>query len=141
MLEAQASRRGGPLWAAVLRLLAMTLVARLIFLFGKPVGGFDPQLYVDETSSNTDFCKHDDTVSFVIDCPQDCIAAIKTYLDQELAAGRLRYGMHESQTALMTCLVTHASGGLHVHFVDGGDGGYTSAARTMKTQPLPATPA
>lgn len=137
LLEAQASRRGGALWAAVLRVLATTLLARLIFLFGKPVGGFDPRQYVDEVSSNTDFCKHDDTVSFVIDCPQDCITSIKAYLDGELAAGRLRYGMHVSQTALMTCLVTHASGGLHVHFVDGGDGGYTSAARTMKAQPAP----
>lgn len=137
VLEAQASRRGAPLWTAVLRVLAMTLIARLIFLFGRPVGGFDPRQYVEEISSNTDFCKHDDTVSFVIDSPQDCIASIRNYLDRELAAGRLRYGMHVSQTALMTCLVTNASGGLHVHFVDGGDGGYTSAAKAMKLQPEP----
>lgn len=135
MLEAQASRRGGMLWTAVLRVLAETLLAQLIFLFGKPVGGFDPQQYTLDVASNTDFCKHDDTVSFVIDCPQDCIAAIKAYLDGLTADGRLRYGMNVSQTALMTCLVTNAAGGLHVHFVDGGDGGYTSAAKTMKAQP------
>jgi len=51
-----------------------------------------------------------------------------------MADGALRYGMNVSQTALMTCLVTAASGGLHVHFVDGGDGGHTSAAKTMKVQ-------
>ncbi len=141
LLEAQASRHGGWLWTAVLRVLAGTLVARLIFLFGKPVGGFDPRQYVDEVSSNTDFCKHDDTVSFVIDCPQDCIAAIKAYLDQQLAGGKLRYGMNVSQTALMTCIVTAAADGLHVHFVDGGDGGYTSAAKTMKAlAPMPMAP-
>ncbi len=134
MLEAQASRAGGPLWSAVPRVLAVTLLARLIFLFGRPVGGFDPRRYVDEIASNTDFCKHDDTVSFVIDCPQDCIVAIKSYLDDQRAAGSLQYGMNVSQTALMTCLVTNATGGLHVHFVDGGDGGYTSAARTMKAR-------
>lgn len=141
MLEARASRGSAALWTAVVRLLAMTLLARLIFLFGRPVGGFDPRQYVDEVSSNTDFCKHDDTVSFVIDCPQDCIAAITAYLDRELAGGRLRYGMHVSQTALMTCLVTHAAGGQHVHFVDGGDGGYTSAAKRMKAQPVPSSAA
>lgn len=141
MLEAQASRHGGWLWMAVLRVLAGTLVARLIFLFGKPVGGFDPRQYVDEVSSNTDFCKHDDTVSFVIDCPQDCIAAIRAYLDQQMASGKLRYGMNVSQTALMTCIVTAAADGLHVHFVDGGDGGYTSAAKTMKAlAPVPMAP-
>ena len=138
LLEAQASRHGGSLWRAGLRVLALTLLARLIFLVGRPVGGFDPQHYVAEIASNTDFCKHDDTVSFVIDCPLDCIAAIQDYLEREHMAGRLRYGMHVSQTALMTCLVTNASGGLHVHFVDGGDGGYTSAARTLKAQLAPA---
>ncbi len=138
LLEAQVSRRGGPLWKSVLRVLAQTLLARVIFLVGKPVGGFDPKQYVAEVASNTDFCKQDDTVSFVIDCPQDCIATIKAYLDRQLATGRLRYGMNVSHTALMTCLVTEASGGLHVHFVDGGDGGYTSAAKTMKAQLAPA---
>ncbi len=103
-------------------------------MVGRPVGGFDPAHYIQEISSNTDFCKHDDTVSFVIDCPQDCIASIRSYLDQQMAERQLRYGMHVSETALMTCLVTAAAGGLHVHFVDGGDGGYTAAARAMKAQ-------
>ncbi len=134
LLEAQATRQGGALWLAVLRVLARTLLARVIFLVGRPVGGFDPDRYLAQITTNTDFCKHDDTVSFVIDCPQDSIAAIKSYLDQMMADGVLRYGMNVSQTALMTCLVTAASDGLHVHFVDGGDGGYTSAAKAMKTQ-------
>lgn len=134
VLEAQVARRGGPLWISVLRVLVNTLIARLIFMVGRPVGGFDPDHYIAETSTNTDFCKHDDTVSFVIDCPQDCIESIKAYLDDQMAAGELRYGMNVSETALMTCLVTAASGGLHVHFVDGGDGGYTSAAKTLKAQ-------
>jgi hypothetical protein len=134
MLEAQAARRGGPLWVSALKVLVNTLIARLIFMVGRPVCGFNPDGYIAETSTNTDFCKHDDTVSFVIDCPQDCIASIKAYLDDRLAAGELRYGMNVSETALMTCLVTAAAGGLHVHFVDGGDGGYTAAAKTLKAQ-------
>ncbi len=132
LLEARASRRAGPLWLAALKVLANTLIARLIFLAGRPVGGFDPAQYVAEVSTNTDFCKHDETVSFVIDCPLDCIASIEAFLDQKMADGQLRYGMNVSETALMTCLVTEASGALHVHFVDGGDGGYTAAAKTMK---------
>ena len=32
----------------------------------------------------------------------------------------------------MTCLVSAAAEGLHVHFIDGGDGGYTEAATRMK---------
>ncbi len=132
MLEARAIRRGGPLWLAALKVLANTLIARLIFLVGRPVGGFEPARYIGEVATNTDFCKHDDTVSFVIDCPLDCIASIQAFLHREMSAGRLRYGMSVSETALMTCLVTTPAGGLHVHFVDGGDGGYTAAAKTMK---------
>ena len=115
-----------------IKVLYNTLIARLIFLAGRPVGGFDPAQYVDEVTTNTDFCKHDDTVSFVIDCPLDCIASIQAFLEREMAAGHLRFGMNVSETALMTCIVTAPAGGLHVHFVDGGDGGYTAAAKTMK---------
>ncbi len=140
LLEARATRRGGPLWLAALRVLTNTLIARLIFLIGRPVGGFDPQHYINEVAINTDFCKHDDTVSFVIDCPLDCIASIQAFLDQEMKAGHLRYGMSVSETALMTCLVTTPAGGLHVHFVDGGDGGYTAAAKTMKASVARAGP-
>ena len=132
MLEAQASRRGGPLLLAVVRVLFETLVARIVLALGRPVGGFVPEQYLREVTTNTDFSKHDDTIGFVIDCPIQTIADIRTYLDQQMAAGVLRYGMTVSETALMTCLVTSAAGGLHVHFVDGGDGGYTSAAKTMK---------
>ena len=132
LLEAQATRRGGLLWVAVLRVLLETLVARIILAVGRPVGGFEPDKYLQEVTTNTDFCKHDETISFVIDCPLAAVAAIKAYLDQQSASGVLRYGMNVSETALMTCLVTSPAGGLHVHFVDGGDGGYTSAAKTMK---------
>jgi Protein of unknown function (DUF3095) len=128
----EARTRRGPMWLSVLRLLAETLLARVVLSVGRPVGDFSPERYLTEITTNTDFCKHDETVSFVIDCPIDCIASIKSYLDRQMAAGALRYGMNVSETALMTCLVTSAAGGLHVHFVDGGDGGYTSAAKTMK---------
>ncbi len=145
LLEAQATRRGGPLWRAVLRVLAETLLARVVFMLGRPVGGFDPDKYLDEITSNTDFCKHDETVSFVIDCPVAAIDAIRAYLDLQMAQGALRYGMNVSQTALMTCLVTSPTDSLHVHFVDGGDGGYTSAAKRMKAlasaAAMPAAPA
>ena len=97
-----------------------------------PVGGFDPRRYSEQVATNTDFCKHDATLSFVVDCASDGIAPIRAYLDAASAHGELRYGMGLSDTALMTCLVTSAGSGLHVHFVDGGDGGYTSAAQGLR---------
>ncbi len=138
LLEAQATRGNRPLWLAALGVLAETLVAWGLLHLRRPVGGFDPDKYLAEVTTNTDFCKHDDTVSFVIDCPVDAIAAIRAYLDRLMAQGALRYGMNVSETALMTCLVTSPTESLHVHFVDGGDGGYTSAAKTMKALVSPA---
>jgi hypothetical protein len=132
MLEARARRRGGSLAWTVLYVLGASLVARLLFARGRPTGAFDPERYRREISSNTDFSKHDDTLCFVIDCPLDGIDAIKRYLDDCASRQMLRYGMNVSDTALMTCLVTSINEGLHVHFVDGGGGGYTNAAKSLK---------
>jgi len=132
MLEARASRRGGSLAVAVLRVLGMTLLAWIVLARGRPIGGFDPDRYRAEVVTNTDFCKHDETLCFVIDCPLDGIEAIRHYLDQRTAGQGFRYGMDVSDTALMTCLVTSTEDSLHVHFVDGGGGGYTNAAKKLK---------
>lgn len=132
MLEARARRRGGLLFAWAARVLAETLVARLVLARGKPIGDFDPQRYRSEVITNTDFCKHDETLCFVIDCPLPGVDAIRRYLEDKASAGAFRYGVHLSDTALMTCLVTAPADSLHVHFVDGGGGGYTSASRGLK---------
>ena len=132
MLEVRARRRGGSLVLWACRVLLQTLVARLLFARGKPTGNFDPQRYRAEMIANTDFCKYDETVCLVIDCSQAAIDAIKTCLEEAAAARAIRYGIHVSPTALVTCLVTSASNSLHVHFVDGGSGGYTSASSGLK---------
>jgi hypothetical protein len=133
MLEVRARRRGGSLVLWACRVLIQTLVARLLFARGKPTGSFDPQRYRAEMVTNTDFCKFDETVCLVMDCPQAAIEAIRGYLEQAAAARGVRYGIHVSETALMTCLVTSAANSLHVHFVDGGSGGYTRAATSLKS--------
>lgn len=133
LLEAKARRRGGSLMLWACRVLIDTLVARILLARAKPTGNFDPQRYRAEMVTNTDFCKHDETVCLVIDCPHAAIEAIRSYLERVGPARGIRYGIHVSQTALMTCLVTSAADSLHVHFVDGGSGGYTSAASSLKS--------
>ncbi len=132
MLEARARCAGGflPWWAV--RVLAETLLAKVVIARGKPVGGFDPQHYAAEIASNTDFCRHDQTLCFVIDCALEQIDAIAAYVADCAAAQGFRFGMDVADTALMTCLVTSATDGQHVHFVDGGNGGYTNASKKLK---------
>jgi hypothetical protein len=132
MLEARARRRGGwlPWWAV--RVLAETLLARWVIARGRPVGRFDPHRYQEEIRSNTDFCRFDRTLCLVLDCTLPCIQSIRALVETRAAAEGFDWGMHVSDTALMTCLVTSETEGLHVHFVDGGAGGYTAAARQLK---------
>lgn len=140
MLEARARRRSGALALSAVRVLVDTLLAWFVFTRGRPVGGFDPQRYRHEITANTDFCKHDDTLCFVIDCPLQAIAPIRSYIDRCAAEQALRFGIDVADTALMTCLVTSAANSLHVHFVDGGGGGYTNAARHLKAAAKGGTP-
>ena len=59
------------------RVLAETLLARIVLARGKPVAGFDPQRYRREIVTNTDFCRHDETLCLVIDCPLAAVERIK----------------------------------------------------------------
>jgi len=132
MLEARARRRGGSLWRSALIVLRDTLLGWLVFVTGRRVRSIDPALYRLEVTTNTDFCKHDETLCFVIDCALGRIDAIEQYLRERAADGAFRYGIDIADTALMTCLVTSTADSLHVHFVDGGGGGYTNAAKKLK---------
>jgi hypothetical protein len=134
MLEARARRTASrkPLALIALGVLLETLLAWVVLTRNRPVGGFDPARYRDEIAQNVDFSKYDDTLSMVIDCPDDRVAAIRAHLDDLSARGELSYGIHLSDTALMTCLVDSATEARHVHFVDGGEGGYTQAAKELK---------
>ena len=81
---------------------------------------------------HSDFCKADDGLQMVIDCTPKELARIEAYLAELEAAGALVYGVHVSDSALMTCLVDSAAHDRHVHFIDGAGGGYTLAASRMK---------
>jgi hypothetical protein len=140
MVEARARRGHWPAAFGAVRVLAESLVAALVLAWDRPLGTFDPKAYRQAIADHTDFSKCDDVLSLVLDCDAAAVAEIRRELDRRAAAGELRYGMHLSETALMTCLVTSLGKHEHVHFVDGGNGGYAMAARGLKglTQGAPA---
>ncbi len=131
-LEARARHKGGPLWLTTARLLVETLVAHVVITNGFKVGKFDANRYKSEIITNTDFCRYDDGLFFVIDCATVAIPKIAAYLEAKKDSGTIRFGLHASETALMTCFVTSTDESLHVHFVDGANGGYTRAAELLK---------
>lgn len=132
MVEARVRRGRWPVAFGALRVLAESLLAAVVLGWNRPLGTFDPVAYRQEIVDHTDFSKCDDVLSLVLDCDEDAISEIRRELDRRAEAGELRYGMHLSETALMTCLVTSLGNHEHVHFVDGGNGGYAMAARGLK---------
>ncbi len=57
---------------------------------------------------------------------------IETYLRDQYEQGRLIYGHSCSESALLTCLRFQDE--QHIHFVDGGQGGYARAARALRAR-------
>lgn len=123
--------RGG-LVKTFAKALFESLVVVYSFATGRRVGPFDPARYIGELQLNTDFRKFDDTLRLVLDLSQAQTDALAAYLDGEYAHGSLVYGLHSAPSALMTCLVFSLEQGRHIHFVDGGDGGFSEAARHFK---------
>lgn len=134
-LEARARAKGRALPLMVARLLAETLFHLVIFRLRLSVGRFDPQRYRREILTNLiDFSRSGEQLNIVFDCPAGRIPEIRRHLEARSRQGGLRFGMHVADFAIMTCLVASASDGRHIHFVDGGDGGYTRAAAELKAK-------
>lgn len=109
------------------------LVGRGLLTFKMSAGSFDGAKYVSEFLQNTDFQKFDEALRMVLDMTVEDIQRLERYLRDQFAQGQLAYGLHQSDAALITCMVKSYSGD-HVHFVDGADGGYALAAKQLKAQ-------
>lgn len=84
-----------------------------------------------EVIKATDYQKFSDTLNMIISGTPAQRKKLVAFLEQKHEQGKLVYGLHTSDRALITCYVNDPNG-CHVHFVDGADGGYTLAAKAMK---------
>jgi len=80
-----------------------------------------------------DFKKYDGTLKMVLAGPAASRESLVTELEKLYKAGKIYYGLHRTDRALLTCIL-HAGSEQEVHFVDGADGGYAMAARSLKAQ-------
>lgn len=112
-----------------LRMAIMTNAARLWMALNVGGWGEYKKLFI----AATDHEKFDDTLRMTISGSAQQREKLVRYLEGQWAAGKLFYGVHTSQFALVTCIVFDYFG-RQVHFVDGADGGYTLAAKAMKAQ-------
>jgi hypothetical protein len=99
---------------------------------GITIGGFRGQNYLRALPSHSDYRKFADSLRMVVDCSMREADGIESILRDSQAAGLIEFGLHKAATALMTCFVSSTDDGGHVHFIDGGDGGYAMAAQELK---------
>ncbi len=118
----------------VLYTLRIWLQQFLLVLFVRmrlTVGGVEWDRYLPTLSDTTDVRKFDGMLRMVMSGTADQRKQLVTWLDERHAAGRLVWGMHVADSAIMTCVVFERLGE-QVHFVDGSDGGYAMAAVDLK---------
>jgi len=99
-----------------------------------PQSLFQSNAYKNAMRSHSDYRKFDDMFRMILDCSPKQVTDLSEYLDLAHKQGELSYGIHKSQTSRMTCFVEGLGEGNHIHFIDGGDGGYAKAAKNMSGQ-------
>ena len=90
--------------------------------------------YIRSKRSHSDYRKFDDALRMTIDCTPAQLESVKELCVRQKAEGQIYYGIHVSESALMTCFLQKIEDGKHIHFIDGGDGGYAIAAKQLKAQ-------
>lgn len=81
----------------------------------------------------TDTEKFDDMLRMVISTNKSQTLELEEYLEKEFQKRNLIYGIHKSDSALMTCLIFERHG-KHIHFVDSSKGGYALASKELKNR-------
>ncbi len=125
--------RAIPLWSR-LRIFLFFLVVRALDKKWIKSKRFSMSNYKMSLQRNSDFRKFDETLRMVIDCTPEMRNQIDQLLKRHADRQEIYYGLFASETALMTCFVQGTEDSEHVHFIDGGDGGYAMAAVAMKEQ-------
>lgn len=87
--------------------------------------------YKNRILRTTDTEKFDDMLRMVIAVNKDQTKKLEDYLENEFEKRNIVFGIHKSNSALMTCLIFERHG-RHIHFVDSSNGGYAIAAKHMK---------
>lgn len=118
-------------WRYVLRIWLQQVLLVLFVRFKVRTGDTQWDDYPPLIQATTDVKKFDEMLRMVLAGTPAQRDELRRYLDAQYRQGRLAYGLHAADSALMTCLV-YERHGRQVHFVDGADGGYAMAAKGLK---------
>lgn len=111
----------------ILDLYYRIIIGKALMFFNIETNGFQWGDYKSDLISNSDYRKFDDMLRIVLSCRPEEKEALLAFLDRQEKDRKINYGVHNSEAAIVTCMIKEYSG-LHFHFVDGDEGGYAMAA-------------
>ncbi len=105
----------------------------LITVFGKYYFKFFKagKLYVYRVSQLSDTIMLDGSINTVISGTEKQVKRLQILLDDLESNNKIVYGLHTTHASIMSCFIEDRKE-KHIHFVDGTEGGYTSAAIMLK---------
>ena len=117
----------------LLKAWLVTAIGKILMKNKVKTDASDWGLYKAQLVENTDYRKFDETLRMVLSGTQAQRQRLDAYLRNAYEARILVYGMHPSESAILTCVVFNYDTE-HVHFLDGSNGGYAIAAQALKKQ-------
>ncbi|MEM7574699.1 MAG: DUF3095 family protein [Bacteroidota bacterium] len=93
----------------------------------------DGQRYLKELVQLSDIFVLDGRINMIISGTGAQRKQLLNYLDEQEKAGTIIYGFHVARESIISCYVRNRQAD-HIHFIDGGDGGYTQAAVLLKAK-------
>jgi hypothetical protein len=121
-----AGRNSG--FAFFLNGLLFSLMTRLFSLLGKKL----QQKAAAYMPLYTDHKKFDGTLKMVVRATPERRAQIIAWLERHEKAGEIWYGLFQSEATLITCVFNGSADEREIHLIDGSDGGYALAAKSLK---------
>ncbi|MEA5618006.1 DUF3095 family protein [Cronbergia sp. UHCC 0137] len=126
LMNIQLDKKNG--LAKILGMIAFKLLFVVTFSYAKIIYHFfDDKIHF---LASSDYKKFDGTLKMTLACDQKQRIEFEKYLEKMKQEGKIYFGIHTSDRALITCLV----GANEVHLVDSADGGYALAAKQLKKQ-------
>ncbi|MDP5062355.1 MAG: DUF3095 domain-containing protein [Maribacter sp.] len=113
-------------WFYFIKNWILTNIGRVYFSLSK-----SGKQYLKQVGQLSHSFMLDGMINTIFTAEQDKINVFIDYLDQLESEHKIIYGIHVTHASVMSCYVLDRKTS-HSHFVDGTEGGYTSAAKMLK---------
>ena len=133
MAEARLRTFGKSAWKRVKYLLVTQLkivLGKLFMFVGYESSQTDWSRYKTDMVVNSDHRKFDNMLRIVISGNREQRLELEQFLENRFEQGKLAYGLHITDSAVITCMVFQYQHE-HIHFVDGSKGGYVNASHKL----------